>query len=317
MAESLSLRPRQRRVNNYAEPYPRPIPNSQLTALFAPLVNKFIYPDVSSQHDAAAACFAYTAFSTADALPVIIEALQFARAQTALYGTREIWLRAKEAEGIQRRVVETENRVHSLMGELQVRAREAQDLEGKLLSKTRACEDLERRLGNSSRLYLEATGRAMPALGLQQHQQQQLQLQRQQHPPQASQRGGSAGGGMGAEGLFAAAPLSRGHSPTASSAFAGGGSGALLLGRPNSGGQQRAQQAQQAQHAQQAQQAQQAQHAQHAQHAQQRGLIPPPTPGSSFVAMKEGPPLHLVVNRPATSDSAAGPTSFVKRLGNR
>jgi hypothetical protein len=191
------------------------------------------------------------------------------------------------------------------MSELQARGREVQDLEAKLQSKVRACEDLERRLGNSSRLYLEATGRAMPALGLQQHQQQQQLQQRQQHPPQALQRGGSAGGSLGADGLFAGAPPSRGHSPSVSSAFAGGGSGALLLSRPSSGGQQRAQQAQQAQHA------------QHAQ-AQQRGQIPPPTPGSSFVAMQSGPPLHLVVNRPVTSESTTtGPTSFVKRLGNR
>ena len=84
--------------------------------------------DAAASPEAAAACFAFAAFHLGDAQPVFADAVTFARAQTALYGTREVWLKDKDAEALQQRVVAVENRLHSCASELQAKAREAADL---------------------------------------------------------------------------------------------------------------------------------------------------------------------------------------------
>ena len=69
-----------------------------------------------------AAClraFALAVFHPEDAQRLASDALTWARSQTALYGTRECWLKSQEVEGLKRRLTEADNRLHTLMSELQ------------------------------------------------------------------------------------------------------------------------------------------------------------------------------------------------------
>ena len=70
--------------------------------------------EVSATRPTTAALFGFAVFHSPDVLRAISEAVTFARAQTALYGTREIWVKAKEADTAKRRLVEAENRTRTL-----------------------------------------------------------------------------------------------------------------------------------------------------------------------------------------------------------
>ena len=59
--------------------------------------------------------FSLAAFHPETAQRLLTDALSFARAQTALYGTREVWVKGQEGDGLKRRLVEAENRLHTLV----------------------------------------------------------------------------------------------------------------------------------------------------------------------------------------------------------
>ena len=63
--------------------------------------------------------FAFGAFFSEDGQRLMADAATFARGQTALYGTRELWLKEKEMDAMKRRIVEADNRINTLLGELQ------------------------------------------------------------------------------------------------------------------------------------------------------------------------------------------------------
>ena len=144
--------------------------------------------DAGATPEAAAACFSFAAFHLGDAQPVFADAVAFARAQTALYGTRELWLRDKDAEALQRRVVEAENKLHSCISELHAKGREAADLsvrrersrarerergrsrtrptnallpppQEKLVASAHARDEADRKVRNIQRMYNELQGR--------------------------------------------------------------------------------------------------------------------------------------------------------------
>ena len=58
--------------------------------------------------------FSFAAFYPEDALRLVTDAAVFARSQTGLYGTREVWMKQQEVEGLKRRLTEADNRVNSL-----------------------------------------------------------------------------------------------------------------------------------------------------------------------------------------------------------
>jgi hypothetical protein len=64
----------------------------------------------------ALACAAYALALTApdDALRILYEATIVARQQTALYGTREIWVRGVDVDSAKRKLVEAENQLNRL-----------------------------------------------------------------------------------------------------------------------------------------------------------------------------------------------------------
>jgi len=102
--------------------------------------------------------FALAAFHPDTALRLLTDAVAFSRAQTALYGTREAWKRGQEGEGLKRRLVEAENRLHTLVGELSGKAGEVADLQDRLALKTKelAAQKAERK--RLEEAYSRATG---------------------------------------------------------------------------------------------------------------------------------------------------------------
>ena len=87
---------------------------------------------VERSAEAAAATFAFAAFHSEEALRVVGDALAFARAQTALYGTREVWCKTRDADSLTRRLVEAENKARSMAAELEKAARDSADLGARL-----------------------------------------------------------------------------------------------------------------------------------------------------------------------------------------
>jgi hypothetical protein len=58
--------------------------------------------------------FAFSVFYPEDALRLVSDAAVLARTQTALYGTREGWVKAQEGDGLKRRLTEADNRINSM-----------------------------------------------------------------------------------------------------------------------------------------------------------------------------------------------------------
>ena len=79
-------------------------------ALTCPLCSATLSRDdiveISAARPTTAAFFGYAVFHLADVLRAVGEAVAFSRAQTALYGTREVWVKAKEGDTARRRLVE-------------------------------------------------------------------------------------------------------------------------------------------------------------------------------------------------------------------
>ena len=72
-----------------------------------------VTPDRSSE--TAIRVFAFAAFHCDDALRLVHDGVSFARAQTALFGTRELWVKDRELDGMKRRIIEADNRINTLM----------------------------------------------------------------------------------------------------------------------------------------------------------------------------------------------------------
>ena len=136
------------------------------------------------------------AFHPETAFPIMAESVEFSRGQIALYGTRAVWIRAKEVESLLLRKTEIENLLNTRTHELSMKTAEAMEMTSKLQSKQTECEDLKRRLANASVAFSGVTGKALPSMPplqlqqqLQQHQQQQQQ-QQQRYPQQQTGFGG-------------------------------------------------------------------------------------------------------------------------------
>jgi hypothetical protein len=103
-------------------------------ALECPLCNASLSNDAIVELSAdrtpevAIAVFSMAAFHSEDAMRVSAEALVFARSQSALYGTREVWVQKKDVETLQRRVVEAENQLNTMRSELESAGRAVEDL---------------------------------------------------------------------------------------------------------------------------------------------------------------------------------------------
>ena len=151
-----------------------------------------------------AAClraFSLAAFHPETALRLLTDAVTFSRGQTALYGTREAWKKGQESEGLKRRLVEAENRLHTLLAELGAKAGEVADLQDRLALKVKevAAQKAERKRYEEA--YARSTGGRGGALLL-----------------------GAGGGGGGGP-----SPLGEG-----SSFFGGGGGGHTVVVMPPS-----------------------------------------------------------------------------------
>jgi hypothetical protein len=141
-------------------------------------------------HEIARACYSYTAFHADTAFPIITEAVEFTRGQIALYGTRAVWIRAKEVDLLSQRKTEIENMLNSRTHELNIKTAEAAEYLSKLQSKQSECEELKKRLASTNAAYLNVTGKPMPSMPLQQHHQHQQQQQQQRYPQQQVFGGG-------------------------------------------------------------------------------------------------------------------------------
>ena len=80
-----------------------------------------ITPDRSAE--TAIKVFAFAAFHCDDALRLVHDGVSFARGQTALLGTRELWVKEREADGMKRRIIEADTRINTLMVRPRVCAR--------------------------------------------------------------------------------------------------------------------------------------------------------------------------------------------------
>lgn len=132
----------------------------------------------------------YLAFHPEIGFPIVAEAVEFSRGQIALYGTRAVWIRAKEVEGLLLRKTEMENLLNTRLHELTMKTSEALEMTSKLQSKQTECEDLKRRLANANIAFSGVTGKSLPSMIPLQQQQQQ------QRYPQQQGAFGSGGGDM-------------------------------------------------------------------------------------------------------------------------
>lgn len=120
-------------------------------ALECPLCNANLTNDAIVELSAdrspevAVAVFSYNAFHSEEAMRVSAEALIFARSQSALYGTREVWVRIKDVETLQRRVVEAENKLNTMRSELESAGRAVEDLGARLDRALKEKEDERRK----------------------------------------------------------------------------------------------------------------------------------------------------------------------------
>ena len=194
-------------------------------------------------------------FDVDKAMAAICKAVAFARAQTALYGTREVWVRSAELakvkvrnvfrEGagtvpessahhthppptlhLQAALTDTENRLNTVSAELAARTRELAETASKLQAKIRATEALD---GKLKALERERGARPPPAGG-------SLSFSQQQP---GSGGGGGGGGGGGTRRLSAGSSdmlMGGGWGVGASapqSPFGGGAFGSGLAPGPN------------------------------------------------------------------------------------
>ncbi len=89
-------------------------------ALTCPLCNAELAGDAiveltaDRSPDVAIALYGYASFHGAEAERISADAAAFARGQTALYGTRETWVKSQEGAALKRRVIEAENKLNSM-----------------------------------------------------------------------------------------------------------------------------------------------------------------------------------------------------------
>jgi len=102
--------------------------------------------------------FSFGAFFCEDAQRLLGDALNFARSQTALFGTRELWVREKELDAAKRRLVEADNRMNTLLAELDLKQREVEDYSTRLATKTRDAAEQRQRRKQVEEAYTKITG---------------------------------------------------------------------------------------------------------------------------------------------------------------